>query len=210
MREADDNARVIDVVGYVKKLWAHKLVFLIAFLVVLIPGTAWVMTRPAQYDVTQTVLVSLPSVQEEAQATQQQAALAGTVANLVRIAKLPMVADPVMAAHPEIETLEEYRLSVDVVPVGPLAVEIKATGDDPQALTSLITDVAQSWVQVAPATINPGAAHLDLALSAIGEPVVTATANGRLIRLVAVGALAVIAATVATAIAAARPKRGAV
>lgn len=202
----DENNRVIDLVGYLKHLWAHKVVFLVTFLVILGVGAGWALTRPAQYDVTQTVMVTLPTADTEAEATQQTASLHGTVANYVKMASLPVVAQPVIDAH-GVDSLEMLRAMVSVTPVGPLAIDLKATGENPDELTGLVGDLAANWVATAPTLITDLPDHLRLTLSAVDTPVVTAAASGRLIRLAASGVLALLAATAVTAAVAAVSSR---
>lgn len=204
----DDNNKVIDIVGYLQLLWRHWPVFLVSFIVVMLAGTGWVLTRPAQYDVTQTVVISLPSVEQEAQATQQSASLAGTVATYVKMASLPATMQPVLDKHPDVESLEALRGLVSITPVTPMAVDLKATGQDAEALKSLVADLAQSWVAVAPEQLGDVPQHLRFSLATVDEPVITAAPGGRLIRLAAVGVVSLLVATVATAVAVSMKGRG--
>lgn len=203
----DENERVIDIVGYLQHLWAHKVTFFVTFVLVLGLGAGWTLTRPPTYNVTQTVMVTLPTVETEAQAMQQSASLAGTVSNYVKIASLPIVASPVLKKFPEIINLEQLRLLVSVSPVGPLAIDLKASGEDQEQLQTLVSDMAQNWVSVAPEQLKELPNHLRFALTIVDEPVVTMGSRGRLIRLAASGVLALIAATGMAAIASAVAQR---
>lgn len=191
---ADENSRVIDIVGYLKHLWEHKVAFLLTFVVVMTIGSGWALTRPAQYDVTQTVMVTLPKVEDEGQAMQQSDSLPGTVANYVKIASLPIVAQPVLDKHPEVTDFEQLQLLVSVTPVGPLGIDVEASGEDPEVLQALVSDVAESWVTVASAQLSELPDPLRLSLNTVDEPVVIQSARGRLIRLASSGVLALLAA----------------
>ncbi len=198
----DENSRVIDIVGYLKHLWAHKVIFAITFVIVMTIGAGWTMTRPAQYEVTQTVFVTLAAVEDEAQAMQQSASLAGTVSNFAAIASLPIVAKPVLDSNPTM-TFEQLQSLVSVTPVGPLAMEMKATGEDPDELQTLVSDLTESWVAVATVQLGESPSPLRFTLNPVDGPVVTDSPRGRLIRLAASGVLALIAGTLAAAVAAA-------
>lgn len=194
--DSDENSRIIDVWGYLHRLGHHWLVMLAVFLLVMTAGSAWALTQPNQWEATQTVLVSLPAVDDEAQAMQQSASLVGTVAAYTKLSTMPPVTDPVLAAHPDIESLEALRLAVEVLPVGPLAIDISATGPDADATSSLVADLAASLAATAPGLVE-APAHLELALTPVSPPVVTDAGSGRLTRLVAVTVLALMAAMAA-------------
>lgn len=202
----DENSRVIDIVGYLKHLWAHKIIFTITFVIVMTIGAGWTLTRPAQYEVTQTVFVTLAAVEDEAQAMQQSASLAGTVSNFAAIASLPIVAQPVLESNPTM-TFEQLQLLVTVTPVGPLAMQMKATGEDPDQTQTLVSDLTASWVAVATDQLGKAPSPLRFTLNPVDDPVVADSPRGRLIRLAASGVLALIAATVIAASSAALMKR---
>ncbi|MGV8847334.1 hypothetical protein [Tessaracoccus sp.] len=202
----DENSRVIDIVGYLKHLWAHKVIFVITFVVVMAIGSVWTLTRPAQFDVTQTVFVTLATVTDEAQAMQQSASLAGTVSNFAAIASLPIVAQPVLDKNPGM-TFEQLKTLVSVTPVGPLAMQMKATGEDPEETRTLVSDLTASWVAVAAVQMGEAPSPLRFTLNPVDEPVVVDSPRGRLIRLAASGVLALIASTLATALAAGLVRR---
>lgn len=197
--DADENTRIIDIWGYLRRLRRHWVVWLALFIAILCGGAVWALTSPSQSEATQTVLVSLPSVGAEAQAMQQTASLAGTVTAYAKLATMPTVADPVLAAHPEVESLAALRVLVEVVPVGPLAIDITAIGPDADATSSLVADLASSLAANAPALLE-SPDHLRLRLTPADAPVVLDAGSGRLTRLMAAGVLALIVSTGVTGV----------
>lgn len=197
----DVNTAVIDVWGYVKRLWRFRWLWLAVFAVIVASGAAYALTRPAQHTATQTVLVTIPEVGTDAQAMQQTSTLGGTVATYVKLGTMPVVTDDVLAKHPEIENLEMLRALITVKSAGPLAIDIEATGVDAGELSALVHDVGERLSQKAPGAVANAPAHLKFQLSPIGDPVVTQASSGRLILLVAAGVLALLLATAAVVIA---------
>lgn len=197
----DSNSQVIDIWGYLKKMWRLRVIWLITFVLVMGAGASYAMTRPTQYLVTQTMLVTLPSAETEAQATQQGAALTGTVASYVKMATMPAVTDTVLAKHPEVHGLEALRGLLTVKPVGPLAIDISASGPDAAPLVSLLGDLGQSFATNAPKSLGKTPEALRFQLVVAGDPVVTGASSGRLLLLVASGVLALVVAMGAVMIA---------
>lgn len=194
---------VIDVWGYVKKLWPFKWIWLLVFLLVAGSGGAYAMTRPPQVEVTQSALITVPAVASEAEATQQAASLTSISDVLRRLATRTPVADAVLALHPEIGGIEQLQGRVTVTGSG-LLIDIKAGGEDAEALSALVHDVAVSMEQEIPTATSANPPHLRASVVPVGDPMVESVGSGRTMLLAASLLVALIVATLAAELLATR------
>lgn len=194
---------VIDVWGYVTRLWAFKWVWLAVFMLVAGVGAVYAMTRPAQVEVTQSALITVPPVASEAEATQQAASLTSISDVLRRLATRPPVADAVLAGHPEISSVSHLQSAVTVTGSG-LLIDIKAGGTDAEQLSALVRDVALSMEEQIPTATSANPPHLRASVVAVGDPIVEAASSGRTMLLAASFLGALILATSAAGLLASR------
>ena len=119
MTSEPNQERVIDVWGYVQRLWAVKWTWLVIFVLVMLIGGAYALTRPTPQNVSQSLSVIVPTVATEAEATQQAAVMGAITSSFQVMALRPPVTDAVFAKHPEIKSLAALRTEVSVVAARP-------------------------------------------------------------------------------------------
>ena len=166
----DENPRVIDLWGFLKTLWNERLVWLGVFVVVLVGGGAYAMTRPPVYEATQAVALSLPPVSSTAEAIQQSAGLNETAAVLFSHAALrPPVTDAVLASHPEISSVSELQGRVTALAIGN-TIEFQSQGSDPVAEARLLSDITMSFSEQLPILTQESPPALRYVAKAWGDP----------------------------------------
>ena len=199
-----EDSRVIDLWGFLKGLWAEKVVLLSVFAVVLGLGGAYALTRPPVYQVTQSVMISLPAAASSTEAIQQLDALDNVSVALSRLLVRPPVTDKVLASHPEIGSLSELQARVTVLPIGSL-MEIQSEGADAVAEAELVSQLAASFSEQLPHLTQGNSPATQFVATVWGEPAVVQVSSGRTILMVGAAALAALVATVAAALRARRP-----
>lgn len=181
---SEHDERVIDVWGYVKKLWVYKWVWLAVFALVAVAGGAYAMTRPPAYTATQSVIITIPPVTSEAEATQQMAALTSISDVYKRLAVRPPVADIVMSKHPEVSSVQSLQDRVTVTGGG-LMIDIETTSQNEKQGAALVRDIAIAMHDQVPAAVSANPPHLQAGLTPVGEPVIVQVNSGRTMLLAA-------------------------
>lgn len=192
--------RVLNVPALLAHLWQRRLVFLAIFLVVVVAGSAWAFTRPRSHEASQLTVIAVPTVQTEAESTQQAAILGGMSTTYLALLKDPLVGAPVLEKHPDLRTLEVLTESVKIVAPSPFSIQVSASNVDPDKAVALVRDVSTSLAENAPEAFADNPPHLQLKLTPLDDIAVKELATGRLSMLAVVGFLALMAATLGAAV----------
>lgn len=164
------DEQIIDVWGYVKKIWIYKWVWLLIFVVVVALGFVYSSTRPDLTRITQSALIVVPEVSSEYEATQQQSTFNSISNVLQRLATRPPVSDVILSKHPDIEDIAELDSLITVSGSG-LLIDIVAVGEDVEAMDGLVGDVAAAMEQEIPNALSGNLPHLQVSVQPLGEPV---------------------------------------
>ncbi|MFT3888610.1 MAG: hypothetical protein QM713_10665 [Arachnia sp.] len=192
----------VDLAAYARRLGREWVALVVAFVLVLAAGAAWVLTRPVEYVAAQTLAVTLPTAETEADAIQQGAALPGAVAAMVSLALTPGVMAPVLAAHADIPDVEALTTRVTVGRPTETLLAVSATAATAEEATRLAGDVGAALRDATPTLVPDTPPHLRFGLEAVAEPAARQAPSGRLTRLAAVGVLALLVAVGAAEVAA--------
>lgn len=197
---AEENPRTIDIWGFLRQLWAHKLLWVTVFAIVFAAGAAFALTRPPVYKVSQAVMLEVPATTNQAEAIQQAGFLEGASVVFSRLIVIPPVTDAVLAGHPEVDGLADLQERVLVVPTGNSLLEISAEGSDPDSQARLARDLASNFIEELPMLTAGNPANLRVTAALSGDPAVTPVSSGRTFLLAAAFAAAALLATAAASL----------
>lgn len=207
----DANSRVIDLWGFLKGLWTERLTWLGVFVVVLLAcGAVWARSpAPPVYEVTQTVVFSLPRADNSVEAIQQLTAPPNETSLLVFSRELlrPPVTDAVLESHPEFTTLAELQERVWATPIGN-TMEVRSNGNDPVAEAKLVSDLSTSFLEQLPVLTKANPPALRYEATVWSDPtIIPIEGGGRAVSLLSAITLAGLVATVAAAVRGSRHRR---
>ncbi len=214
----EDDSRVIDLWGFLKGVWAERLVWTCVFVVALIVtgGVAWVRTSdpPLSYEVTQSIVFSLPPAQSTAEAIQQSTAPVNeaTLGYFARAAVRPPVTDIFLKSHPEFGSYSEFaRGLLGQMTIYPVynSLEVRFLGNDPTAATRYVSDLTSSFLEQLPVLTKGNPPPLRYRATAPGDPTVVPIISGgrRSLALLTAAALAALVATIVAAVRHARRRQ---
>lgn len=205
-----EQTSIIDLRTYAVRLLKQATRALPAAVIVMAIGLAWTFLVPASYESSAAVMVEVPAVETEAEATQQSALFSQLVeAHRDVVGESPEFAAKMAENHPDLDPTM-LRETVSIRSAGSfLLLKFIASGETDEEVSELANDAAAAFVEVADELKEsaPPPLKLDYRLASSADPELAEIQSGKLPRLIITMALTGLAWLLMAAVLDARAQR---